>query len=374
MWRLQNPVMHYDWGSPSVIPEFLGEPGDGRPWAEMWFGAHPKASSVLQDFDGGDVPLLEAIRRRPSLLGEDAVERFGERLPFLVKLLAAGKPLSLQVHPPAEMAAEGFEREEAAGVALDDPERTYKDPHHKPEAMIALAPTETLAGFRAVDGSRELLGRLGLPWADRVAGLLGDDLRPAFEAMLDAAAWDGMRDEVLSRCRELAGTDRAYQAVGVLDEHFPGDSGAAAPLLMNVVRYADGEALFVPTRQVHAHVSGFGLEVMAASDNVIRAGLTPKYVDRAALFRAMDPGSADPAVVDVRAEGRLSAPVSEFGVVVLRAGDRVPAEGPKIALALDEGGAVLDGLELARGRAVFVGDGESPAVERGEVWVVGVAR
>lgn len=373
MWRLRNSVMHYGWGSATAIPEFLGEPGDGQPWAEMWFGAHPKASSVLQDFDGEDVPLLEAIRRRPSLLGEHTVERFGERLPFLVKLLAAGQPLSLQVHPPEGMAAEGFAREEAEGVALDDPERTYKDPHHKPEAMIALAPTQTLAGFRPVEEARELLAGLGLPWADHVACLLGDGMLAAFEALLDAGAWDGHRAGVLTRCRELAARDRAYELVGVLDEHFPGDSGAGAPLLLNVVEYSAGEALFVPARQVHAHVAGFGLEVMAASDNVIRAGLTPKHVDRAALFRAIDPLSAEPAVVDVRAAGRLAVPADEFAVTVLSVGGRFPGAGPKIAVSLDAGGAVVGDLELSRGQAVFVADGERPAVERGEVWVVGVA-
>lgn len=372
MWRLTNPVMNYDWGSEEVIPEFLGEAAGRKPVAELWFGAHLKASSVLQGLDGEDVPLLDALQRRPELLGEHIVERFGIRLPFLVKLLAARKPLSLQVHPPENMAADGYAREEAEGVRLDDPERTYKDQHHKPEVMIALGPTETLTGFRAVGEARALLGRIGLPWADRVAELVGDDMRPAFELLLDAGAWDGDRAEVLARCRELSGTHRAYGLVGTLDEYFPGDSGACAPLLLNVAEYTEGEALFVPTGQVHAHVSGFGLEVMAASDNVIRAGLTHKHVDGAALFRAVNPGSVLPDVVDVRQTRRLSLPVDEFEVSVLEAGELVAAAGPKIAVSLDAAGVVLGGLKLPRGQAVFVPDGEAPAVEQGEVWVVGV--
>ena len=374
MWRLTNPTMDYDWGSPTAIPEFLGVAGDGSPVAEVWIGAHPKASSVLVGFDGEDVPLVEALAARPELLGEPAVERFGRRLPFLVKFLAAGKPLSLQVHPDEEMAAAGHRAEEDAGVPLDDGRRTYKDPHHKPEAMVALAPTETLAGFREADEAARLLGELRLAWADGVAALLDrDDMRPAFEALLDADGWEAHGPEVLARCVQLAGRERAFALAGELDEHFPGDSGAAAPLLMHDVQYDEGEALFVPSRVVHAHVSGFGLEVMAASDNVIRAGLTPKFVDREALLEAIEPRSTRPVVVDVASAGRLAPPVEEFALARLAEGDGVAGRGPKIALAMGDDGALLDDLELAKGDAVFIADGESPVVRAGEAWVVSLA-
>lgn len=373
MWRLRNPVMDYAWGSPTAIPKFLGVPPSGQPVAEVWIGAHPKAPSVLVDFDGVDVPLPEALEARPELVGQSVRARYGSTLPFMVKYLAAGKPLSLQVHPDERMAVTGFADEEAAGIAMDDPQRTYKDPHHKPEVMIALAPTETLAGFRTVRDAGRLLGGLGLPWADRVVGLLdGQDMRPTFEALVDGRAWVEAREGVLSRCAEFAENDRAYALVGLLDGHFPGDSGAAAPLLLNVVRYDIGEALFVPVGQLHAHVSGFGVEVMAASDNVIRAGLTPKFVDREALFRAIDPRSSRPGLVTVGMEGLEAPGVAEFAVEVVIAGEEMGGVGPRIALAVSDAGAVVGGLALSRGEAVFVADGERGGVERGDVWVVQV--
>lgn len=374
MWRLRASVMNYDWGSTSAIPRFVGSPAGDEPVAEMWFGAHPKAPSVLEDFEGNDAALDEVVVGHPELLGEEAVSRFGRRLPYLVKLLAAGKPLSLQVHPDEGTAGRGHEREEAAGVAMDDPERTYKDAHHKPEAMIALAPTETLSGFRDRNDARALLEQLDVPWAARIVELLDDrDMRPAFEAMIDSTAWESSHDTVLARCQELSPRNRAYELVGVLDEHFPGDSGAAAPLLLNDVQYGPGEALFVPTREIHAHVGGFGVEVMAASDNVIRAGLTSKYVDRAALFQVIEPRSTSPQIIDVSSGGRLVVPVSEFRVQVLGQGDAVHGRGPTIGLAVDETGAEIEHLELARGEAVFIPDGEQPTVGRGVVWLVGIA-
>ena len=371
MWRLKNPTMDYDWGSPTAIPEFLGVATDGTPVAEVWIGAHPRASSVLVDFDGEDVPLIEAIAARPDLMGESAVERFGVRLPFLVKFLAAGKPLSLQVHPDEGSAAAGYHNEDEAGIPLEDGQRTYKDPHHKPEAMIALAPTETLSGFRGVDDAAGLLGALELPWADRVAALLNEeDMRPAFQALLAADEWRANGAEVLARCAELTERDRAFALVGELHEHFPGDSGAAAPLLLRDVQYNEGEALFVPSRVVHAHVSGFGLEVMAASDNVIRAGLTSKHVDREALMEAIEPQSTQPELIDLHSAGRLTPPVEEFALARLVEGDVVAESGPKIAVAMGGDGVLLDDLKLAKGEAAFIADGEAAVVRAGEAWVV----
>lgn len=370
MWRLLCPTMNYAWGSTSVIPEFIGVRSTGEPVAEVWIGAHPKAPSILSGLDGADVQLNEAVAARPGLLGEPAVQRFGARLPFLVKLLAPGKPLSLQVHPDERQAAAGYECEERRGVAIDDPARTYKDPYHKPEVMIPLAPTETLAGFRPPEQASTLLRGLELPWASRVAEMLDSkDMRPAFEALLDPEAWAANRDDVLRRCVEQAGANRGYELVPLLADHFPGDSGAAAPLLLNVVRYGPGQALFVPPRQVHAHVTGFGVEVMAASDNVIRAGLTPKHIDEESLLQVIQRESAEPRLLSM-ASGSLPACASEFQVSVVTAGDVVDGSGPHIALAVS--GAELNGATLSRGEAVFLRDGERPQVRRGEVWLVGI--
>lgn len=371
MWRMANPRMDYSWGSTTSIPDFLGEEPTGEPVAELWIGAHPKAPSTLLGFDGANVPLDQALRDRPELLGDEVAARYGS-LPFLVKLLAAGGPLSLQVHPSEATAQEGFAREEAEGIALDAGNRTYKDAHHKPETMIALTNTETLAGFRSADEARSLLRELGLPWADAVAEFLDDaDMAPAFAALLDKDAWADARETVLRRCAELADS-RAFALIIELDAAFPHDSGAAAPLLLNVANYGVGEALFVPTGEIHAHINGFGIEVMAASDNVIRAGLTPKYVDVEALFGSLIATPNPPHLREL--SKKMTFPVDEFAVAVV-ADEDVLGSGPRVVLAHDGACqlALGDGtLELRQGQSVFVPDGEAPRL-RGRALVVSTA-
>ena len=180
MLPLRNPVQHYDWGSTTAIPQLLGVAPDGRPQAELWLGAHPSAPS-LADVGGPPSarwrPLDRLVADEPrGLLGEEVVARFGPRLPFLLKVLAAARPLSLQTHPTLEQARAGYAREEAAGVPRAAPQRSYKDRNHKPELLVALTPFDVLAGFRAPAASVDLFdglvaagaGRLR-PWVQRLA-------------------------------------------------------------------------------------------------------------------------------------------------------------------------------------------------------------
>jgi mannose-6-phosphate isomerase len=161
MRRLENPVRHYPWGSTGAIPHLLGREPDGRPHAELWVGAHPTGPSLLAEQRPG-ARLDEAIEARPqAMLGAQVAERFGARLPFLMKVLAAGMPLSLQVHPDAEQARAGFAAEEAAGVGRDSPLRRYRDPFHKPELLVALEPFEALCGFRPPAEPAAALGGVG---------------------------------------------------------------------------------------------------------------------------------------------------------------------------------------------------------------------
>ena len=369
MWKLSGEPMHYAWGSPTAIPEFLGKPAGEAPIAEVWFGAHPKAPSKVLGLGGSDVPLDQAIRSRPYLVGDRVLAQHGPRLPFLVKLLAAARPLSLQVHPDEEGASAGFRREEADGVPAA--ERSFRDPFHKPEVMLALAPTQTLAGFRPVAEVRRLLSDLDLPWADRISTLLvNGDLGPAFRALLDPGEWATFGGEVLARSAELAERDSAYRMVGQLHQHYPGDPGVAASLMLNVVGYGPGEALFVPTGQLHAHVQGFGVEVMAASDNVIRAGLTPKKVDKEALFETMTARPQTPQLRQLTRDG-LDPGVGEFSVAEYLPGDSLHLWGPSILLALEDP-TVLNGMPLKRGEAAFVADGEELDLELGRALVVHV--
>src|SRR4051795_2351650 len=183
MWQLTNTVRHYPWGSHTVIPELLGHPSPAEePCAELWMGAHPDDPSVLST----GVPLDKAIAADPQpLLGADVVARFGARLPFLMKVLAADAPLSLQAHPTTEQAEAGYAAEEAAGVAKDDPTRTYKDPHHKPELLLALTTFEALCGFRPVEESLHCLAKLQLPeLKPTIAALARGGLRTAIPQLL----------------------------------------------------------------------------------------------------------------------------------------------------------------------------------------------
>jgi len=372
MWRMANPHMDYDWGSTTVIPEFLGEAPTTRPVAEVWMGAHPKAPSTLLGFGGEDVPLDRAIHDHPEeLLGTVVLRHFGARLPYLVKLLAADKPLSLQVHPDAQLAKRGYADEESRGVPMSAAERTYKDPYHKPEIMIALERTITLAGFRSAEAAGALLAAIGGEWAAGVGGALDDrDMAPALRALLDQDAWRRHGPDVLARCRALVAQDRAFAVVQTLHRHFPGDSGVMAPLILNAVAYDPGDALFIPTGQIHAHVQGFGIEVMAASDNVIRAGLTTKHVDQDALFRSLELRAQVPEV-RVLNRGRLNVGVEEFQIHMMVPGQSTTGFGPQVLLVLEDG-TTLASTRLRRGEAMFLGHGEHPVLERGRGCLVHV--
>src|SRR5215203_863273 len=187
MWQLQNTVRHYPWGSRTVIPELLGEPSPAdEPYAELWMGAHPDAPSVLSS----GMPLDKAITEQPeALLGSAVRERFGDRLPFLLKVLAAEQPLSLQAHPTMAQAQAGFAAEEAAGVPRDDPTRTFKDPFHKPEILCALTPVEALCGFRPVEESLHCLAKLQLrELKPTIAALARGGLRAAIPQLIALSA------------------------------------------------------------------------------------------------------------------------------------------------------------------------------------------
>ena len=161
MRRLHHISREYDWGSTDDIPRFLREPVDGRPVAEVWMGTHPLGSSRVDTADG-EAPL-------GTLAGE---------LPFMLKLLAASRPLSIQVHPNAPQAKAGFEREEEAGVPMDAPQRVYRDPHHKPEMVYALTTFDTLVGFRPTAEILRVLTAIESPLAQALAESL--NARPGF--------------------------------------------------------------------------------------------------------------------------------------------------------------------------------------------------
>ena len=369
MWQLSNGVRFYPWGSRTVIPDLLGEPVPAdRPHAELWVGAHPGEPSVLAD----GRPLDKAIAAEPeALLGAGVVERFGARLPFLMKVLAADTPLSLQAHPTTEQAEAGFAAEEAAGIPHDDPTRTFKDPFHKPELLLALSTFEALCGFRPVEESLHCLAKLQVPeLKPTIAALARGGLRAAIPQLL---ALNGeRRTELVSAvstatARFVAAHDpefiNTYRWAATLAETYPGDPGVVISLLCNHLKLAPGEAVFLPAGNLHAYLSGAGVEVMASSDNVLRGGLTAKHVDLAALIEVLDfTDGRVPVLHPVLGPGglRYPVPVQDFDLTRVHLDEQsgvLTTRGPQLLLCT-EGAAVLTSagseLTLAKGRAAFI--------------------
>ena len=398
MFRLQNPVRRYAWGSSTHIPKMCGLEVTGEPAAEMWFGAHPGDPSILPDGRRLD----QAIEDQPeAMLGESVVTSFGPRLPFLMKLLAAKEPLSLQVHPTSERARIRFAEQEAAGIPLSARERSYQDPSHKPELIYALTRFEGMAGFRDPVKTAQILRRLRLPWLDEFAEVIGETrtpfqtLRSVTDQLLSMSGPElatrlqelkeaAVRAEQAShrppirrrpQRRDPSHVDReslrVFAAVPPLVDHYPEDPGVLVTLLLNHVVLAAGEAMYIDAGIVHAYTSGFGVEVMASSDNVLRAGLTPKHVDIPELLEITNFTPTPPPLwgPDRTAAGRgsvLSPPVNEFELVVATPQDELIeplAAGPQIALCLEGNVVCCAGGEqepLERGDALFVADADGP--------------
>ncbi|HYO40947.1 MAG TPA: mannose-6-phosphate isomerase, class I [Nocardioidaceae bacterium] len=409
MHRLAAPVRDYAWGSTTHIPKFCGLPVDDSPAAEMWFGAHPSAPSLVDFGTGLDALIAESPVR---CLGLPVVDSFGPRLPFLMKLLAAAEPLSLQVHPTGDRARIRFEEQNAAGIPLDATERSYPDASHKPELVYALTRFEGMAGFRDLAKSARILRGFHLGWLDAIADHLDESetpyqtLREEVATMLSATGPPLRRRlaQLQSAAREAEARShrphtrlrppdveasaveresvRVFAQTAQLVERYPEDPGVLVTLLLNHVVLAVGEAMFIDAGVVHAYTSGFGLEVMASSDNVVRAGLTPKYVDVGEMleitsFTPIPPPRWKGAPLRQSHGALLAPPVDEFELVVadVRAGQAYtePAR-PAILLCL-EGELVVatdsDKEPLARGEAVFLeaAEGASSTTGRGRLAV-----
>jgi mannose-6-phosphate isomerase len=337
---------------------------DGRPWAELWFGAHPDDPAVVAA-DGTTLDAVIAANPRAAL-GADVVAHLGPRLPFLLKLLAAGKALSIQVHPTLAQARAGFAVEEAAGMARDAPERNFRDDNHKPELICAITEFEAVCGFRDPGETVRMLDALAMPeLADLRAALTGSrGLRAAFTYLLTlddpapvVAAFSSARIPP-----QWSGTARAIELAAA---DFPGDVGIALTALLNYVRLAPGESLFMGAGTVHAYLRGLGVEIMANSDNVLRCGLTPKHIDVPELLRITDFTALD----DPRLAGDRHASGVDFGVPVpdfrlLRVdldahggSCRVRLPGPMIVLSVSGKAAVAaeaDAVTVTSGQAAFV--------------------
>ncbi|WP_432030733.1 mannose-6-phosphate isomerase, class I [Streptomyces sp. 1222.5] len=370
MDRLDNTVRPYAWGSATAIPHLLGVEPTGEPQAEMWMGAHPGAPSRT-----GRGTLVEVIDADPEQeLGAAAVAKFGPTLPFLLKILAAGAPLSLQVHPDLRQAEEGYADEERRGIPIDAPHRNYKDANHKPELICALTEFDGLCGFRDPLATADLLDGLGVdslkPYVDLLHAHPAEAaLREVLTAVLsaDPAEMAHTVAEATAACTRLGGDYAPYADIA---HHYPGDPGVIAAMLLNHVRLQPGEALFLGAGIPHAYLNGLGVEIMANSDNVLRCGLTPKHVDVPELLRIVRFEPSDAGVLRPEAspddEEVYETPIDEFRLsrFVLPEGGTahdVTRDTPQILLCT--AGSVRAGEhELTPGRSVFV-----PAGEKAEI-------
>jgi mannose-6-phosphate isomerase len=387
---LRGALRTYAWGSRTAIAEFTGRPVPAaHPEAELWFGAHPGNPAWLETANG-ETSLLQALVADPEgQLGAGSRARFGDVLPFLVKVLAADEPLSLQAHPSAEQAVEGYLREERLGIPVTSPVRNYRDTSHKPELLVALQPFEALAGFRQAARTRELLQALAVSDLDPFIDLLSDQsdadgLRALFTTWITApqpdidvlvpAVLDGAIHYVSSGATEFQAEVKTVLELG---ERYPGDAGVLAALLLNRISLAPGEAIFLPAGNLHTYLRGFALEVMANSDNVLRGGLTPKHVDVPELLRVLDftPTAEAELRPAIRRDGLglvYDTPTEEFAVSLLvldgdHLGHEVDAssrhDGPQILLCT-EGSVTVHGksgsLTLERGAAAWVAADDGP--------------
>ncbi|MFG1694917.1 mannose-6-phosphate isomerase, class I [Nonomuraea sp. NPDC049309] len=361
--RLATTIRPYDWGSVTALPRLFGTEPTGEPQAELWMGAHPGAPSTV-----GDVPLNELIAHDPdATLGGPVAARFGGELPYLLKVLAIERPLSLQVHPTTEQAQAGFAAENARGIPLDDRTRTYKDASHKPEMVCALTPFHGLCGFRDPAATAALLDRLGVaglrPWIDALTtGEPGQALREVFAAMLDDAAAP-LRAEVERALLDVSpGDDDELAPYAGIARAYPGDPGIAAALLLNHVDLAPGQALYLGAGVPHAYLGGIGVEIMANSDNVLRCGLTSKHVDVPELMRVVDFAPTAPHLVepvqDAPGAYAYRPPAAEFALTrhepAGEPGQELPGGVPQIVLCVDGETRLGDDLVLRPGESAFV--------------------
>jgi mannose-6-phosphate isomerase len=379
IYRLENVVQPYEWGSNTAIADMLGQPSPSPgPQAELWMGTHPKGPSIVVVGDQ-KIPLQQLINRQPvGILGRDGYMRYGKVLPYLFKVLAAARPLSIQAHPGKRQAIEGFSRENREGKPVDAPDRNYRDDNHKPEIICALTPFWGLNGFRPAAAVVDLLAPVCPTALDDAFQDLkrrqGKGFRNFFEVMmtLTAEKRKAAAREVLEKAGLLADASPLYRWMVKLARAYPGDLGVLSPALLNLICLEPGQAMFLPAGQLHAYLDGVGIELMANSDNVLRGGLTPKHVDVPELLsvvrfeetsiKIIEPGPMGPA------ESGYDCPAEEFSLTVIR-----PTNGqPYIAHSIRNVEMLLctDG----EGQIEYRGRKERLTVKKGDSFLVPAGR
>ncbi|MDR2194531.1 MAG: mannose-6-phosphate isomerase, class I [Treponema sp.] len=369
VFKLKNQVKHYIWGSPNWIPELLGENNpDKKPFAELWMGVHREGPSHIE-YEGKIISLAELI--------EQDTERYlgkgNATLPFLFKVLAADKPLSIQAHPSLTQAQAGFEWENRAGIPLTAPNRNYKDTNHKPEIMCALTPFKAMAGFRETGEIRALLDAFGME--DLV------DLKSALDAGLKKFlhVLFALPSIITQRIHEYAVTQKerlneqysqyrdVWETVASFAEEYPSDPAVLSPLYLNLMFLEKGDAVFLPAGILHAYLHGLGVELMANSDNVLRGGLTSKYIDQRELFHILTFSAFKPKILRPN-PSKYPVTCKEFSLSVMKYSGTWMEDGPAIIIvtrgevavvSLDEEDNEKSRERLKQGESAFIAAGNA---------------
>ena len=372
---LKNSIQEYAWGSHTTIAELMGKDLPSKnPQAELWMGAHPKAPSLVR-FGQRWISLQELIKKNPvEMLGKGVSEKFNNQLPYLFKVLAVAHPLSIQVHPGRAQARKGFAREEAKKIPIHAFNRNYRDTHHKPECICALTRFWGLNGFRRVSGIVSRMRKVCGPEVSEKLDALekmpdSQGLKRFFKYLmsLDADSKKNIIGKVIQNATMLSGEDPAFKWMVRLSDEYPGDTGIFAPILLNLVCLDPGQAMFIPSGELHAYLQGTGLEIMANSDNVLRGGLTPKYLDVPELIRTLSFSEKTIEILSPWAKNSVEraypCPAKEFILSVIRLDGSNRYQGPEkrsleIILCTKGEGSILDSenhtIELKKGSAVMI--------------------
>jgi len=359
IFKLFPKIQNYDWGSHDFIAKLYNQQPSKEPQAELWMGTHPKGESCVI-YKDKKITLTELISKNPpKYLGEKVCQRFGENLPFLCKVLAAEKPLSIQVHPNLEQAKNGFNKENENNINLDDFMRNYKDPNHKPELICALTEFEAMCGFKPFNEIKETLNFLNISQYFTLT-----DLPSFFENLLKI---DNQKEKLLTEVLiKISQTKPRSKNEGLsfawilqLAKHYPQDLGILAPLYLNIFRLKPGEALYLKAGILHSYLKGAGIEIMANSDNVLRGGLTPKHIDIDELLRVVN---YDNEKVEIQktnqeiADNIYQTEANEFQLskITLHGKLTLNHQSPTIILCTEGFCEISDKFALKKGEAAFI--------------------
>jgi mannose-6-phosphate isomerase len=293
---MKNTIQEYAWGSHTAIADLVGNHSPStKPQAELWMGAHPKAPSLVK-YDDKWLSLLELIKQFPAdILGKDVAAKFDNKLPYLFKVLAASKALSIQAHPSIKQAKQGFERENRLKIPLDSPNRNYKDENHKPECICALTPFLALYGFRKISEIISLMEKICLKVLYKELNNLkrqpnSEGMKSFFRSLItiNGRIKKQIIEHAITNAQKLSEDNPGFKWMINLYKEYPDDMGIFAPILLNLISLKPGQAIFLPSGELHAYLDGLGIELMANSDNVLRGGLTKKHIDVPELLNVLN--------------------------------------------------------------------------------------